>query len=179
MKIRLYYIVPSVVFVAMAIVLFVGLDLNPKETAFPLHDKAPPQIELAPLFEGEPGLATSDMLQGDVVILNFFASWCAPCIAEHPFLMQLGDRADVTVYGINYRDNPPQKPIAWLNRDGNPFKRIGVDPDARAGMEWGLAGVPETFIISREGKVVDRIQGPINEPIMNNDLLPLLEEITR
>ena len=179
MKIKLIYIVPALVFAALAAFLFIGLGLNPKETAFPLYGKPPPQFDLAPLHDGQPGLATDDLLQGDVVVLNFFASWCGPCREEHPFLMQLAARGDVKVYGIDFRDDPKEKPIAWLNRDGNPYGLIGVDPDARAGMEWNLAGVPETFIISPDGKVVFRAQGPLNAAIMQNQVLPLIEELTR
>ena len=179
MKIKPYYIAPAVVFLAVIVFFYVGLGLNPKETAFPLYGKPPPQFDLQPLHEGEPGLSTTDLLQGEIVVLNFFASWCAPCLAEHPHLMTLAEREDIKLYGIDYRDNPREKPIAWLNRDGNPFALIGVDPTARAGMEWGLAGVPETFVISREGMVVLRIQGPLNVPTMNNQLLPLLEELTQ
>lgn len=176
MKIRPYYILPIVVFIGMAIFLFVGLGLNPRETAFPLYEQAPPDFALGPLHEDQPGLTDEDLLGDKTVVLNFFASWCAPCREEHPYLMALSERDDINVYGIDYREVSRQKAIAWLYRDGNPFELIGYDQNARVGMEWGLAGVPETFIV-HNGKVIRRYQGPLNAPIMQHDLLPLLEAL--
>ena len=176
MKIKPYYIAPALVFVVVVVALFIGLGLNPKETAFPLYEQPPPQFALPALHEGQPDLTTADLVSGQVTVVNFFASWCAPCRVEHPYLLQLAEIDALKMIGIDYRDTP-ETAIAYLQQAGNPFDLIGNDADARVGIEWGLAGVPETFVISAEGKVMLRIQGPLNEPIMERQVLPLLEEL--
>jgi cytochrome c biogenesis protein CcmG/thiol:disulfide interchange protein DsbE len=176
MKMKPYYIAPALIFMAVIIGLYVGLGLNPNETAFPLSGQPPPEFSLPALHDGQPDLATSDLTTGQVTVVNFFASWCAPCRVEHPYLMKLAEIEGLQMVGVDFRDTP-ETAIAYLQQAGNPFDLIGNDADARTGMEWGLAGVPETFIINADGKVVLRIQGPLNEPLMNNSVMPLLEEL--
>ena len=127
----------------------------------------------APAVEGGEGLSTAD-LQGKVAIVNFHASWCAPCRAEHPILMQLEKRTGVPVYGIAWKDKPADL-RAWLAADGNPFSRAGFDGNGRVGIDWGISGVPETFIVDRSGKVVWRFQGALNEPMVAKSLIPVLQ----
>lgn len=176
MKIKPFYIAPAIIFVAVVVGLYIGLGLNPKETAFPLYDQSPPEFSLPALVEGQPDLTTADLMTGQVTVVNFFASWCAPCRVEHPYLLQLAEIDGLKMIGIDYRDTR-ETAIAYLQQAGNPFDLIGNDANARVGIEWGLAGVPETFIISADGKVKLRIQGPLNEPIMKRQVLPLLEEL--
>ena len=174
MKRRLFYLLPVALFAILAVGLYIGLGLDPRETAFPLKDEAPPSFSLAPLYEGEPGLSDADLRTGKVVVLNFFASWCAPCKVEHPYLMHLATRDDVVLMGIDYKDTP-ETARAWLRQSGNPFTLIGRDDDGRTGIDWGIAGVPETFILNAEGRVVYRQQGPINQPILEHQLIPIIE----
>jgi cytochrome c biogenesis protein CcmG/thiol:disulfide interchange protein DsbE len=106
------------------------------------------------------------------VLVNFFASWCAPCIAEHPFLVRLG-RQGVPLMGIAYKDRPADS-VAFLNRYGNPFQRIGVDQPGRVAIDWGLYGVPETYLIDRAGLIRWRWAGPLTDEVLKRDLEPLL-----
>lgn len=178
MKIKPYYLVPAIFFALIVVGLYVGLHLNPRETAFALYEKPPPEFALVDLFDDEKQFTTSDLTSGNLSVVNFFASWCGPCRAEHPYLMALAAREDVRVFGIDYKDEP-EVARAWLRTHGNPFQIIGADADGRAGIEWGLAGVPETFIVDKRGLVVYRVQGAINGPILNRQLLPLIDRLNQ
>ena len=178
MTFRPIYIVPVLVFMGLSIGLYIGLSLDPKETAFPLAGKPPPAFDLDPLHEGQPRLTEADLLSGKITFVNFFASWCAPCKLEHPYLMQLAERDDVVVIGIDYKDTP-EDARAWLSQDGNPYSLIGRDDTGRVGIDWGLAGVPETFVIDRDGNVAYRFQGPILQAEYTRQVLPMLEYLTQ
>lgn len=136
--------------------------------------KAVPHFTLEPLAGLERGLATSD-LHGRVQVVNFFASWCPPCLAEHPLLMRLAESWPQSIHGINFRDQADQA-LAWLERHGNPYWRIGYDPDLQVAIEWGVIGVPETFVIDSQGRIRHRIFGPLTEQTIEQLVLPLLEE---
>ena len=168
------HVLPLAIFLAIAVAFGVAftLDLDPQETPFALEGKPVPAFDLAPALEGGDGLASAD-LRGKVAIVNFFASWCAPCRVEHPILMQLERRTGVPVYGIAWKDKPADL-RAWLAADGDPFPRAGFDGSGRVGIDWGISGVPETFVVDRAGNVVWRLQGPLNEAVVANTLVPLL-----
>ena len=170
------FILPVVIFLGIAVALFVGLFLNPNETPFALKDKPVPVFDLPPVLEGGEGLATADLTTGEVSLVNFFATWCAPCRAEHPLLLDLAARPGVVIHGIDYKDSLEQARL-YLDISGNPFTRTGFDPSGRTGIEWGIGGVPETFVIDKQGNVVWRWQGPLNDAVVNNKLLPLLESL--
>ena len=124
-------------------------------------------------FGGEATLLTQEMLTAPgVKVVNFWASWCAPCRVEHPSLMALA-QTGVTVYGVNYKDRP-ENAATFLSDLGNPFKAIAADPSGRTGLDWGLYGVPETFIIDGNGRVVFRFPGPVTNEILNAKILPEL-----
>ncbi|MFN3233223.1 MAG: DsbE family thiol:disulfide interchange protein [Alphaproteobacteria bacterium] len=169
------HILPVLIFIGLAAALYVGLFLNPRETAFALKDKPVPQFKLPTVTEGGLGLQTVDLTSGEVSVVNFFATWCAPCRAEHPLLMQLADQG-VVMHGINYKDKMAAARL-YLQASGDPFIRTGFDESGRTGIDWGLAGVPETFVIDKQGNVVWRVQGPLNDAIIRNQLMPLLEEL--
>lgn len=135
---------------------------------------AVPQFDLEPLAGFERGLATSD-LRGRGQVVNFFASWCTPCLAEHPLLMRLAQSWPQSIHGINFRDQADQA-FAWLERHGNPYWRIGYDSDLQVAIEWGVIGVPETFVIDSQGRIRHRIFGPLTEQTIEQLVLPLLEE---
>jgi cytochrome c biogenesis protein CcmG/thiol:disulfide interchange protein DsbE len=173
------HILPLAVFLSIAVAFGVAFytNLDPTETPFALKGRPVPPFELPPALEGVPGLASTD-LRGQVSIVNFFAAWCAPCREEHPVLMTLAERAGVPVVGIDYKDKR-EAVAAWFAADGNPFSRIGFDESGRVFIDWGLGGVPETFVVDADGIVVWRYQGALNEAVVTRSLLPLVESLRR
>lgn len=164
---RVLFLVPALGFLVIALFLAVGLTRDPQVLPSALIDEPAPQFDLPPLegrdggeVRGADGLARAD-LGGEPVLVNIFASWCVPCRIEHPFLTQLAEEG-VTVHAINYKDEA-EDARDWLDRYGDPFSRIGVDRDGRAGVEWGVYGVPETFIVDGEGTIVHKHVGPVQE----------------
>ncbi|AML53394.1 DsbE family thiol:disulfide interchange protein [Falsihalocynthiibacter arcticus] len=137
-------------------------DRDPNEVPTVLISQPAPDFDLSPI-EGVdvPGLARANLVNSDTpVVVNVFASWCVPCRAEHAVLSKLAQKDGMRLYGINYKDKPKDA-ARWLNNLGNPYTRIGSDVSGRAGIEWGISGVPETFIIARDGTVVFRFVGPV------------------
>lgn len=161
---HLLFLLPLAIFVALAIWLYVGLGGDPARIPSPLVGRP------APAFAVD-GLATDD-LEGPALV-NIFASWCVPCRAEHPLLAHLADEEGVVIYGIAYKDKP-ENANAFLAELGNPFRKVGYDEDGRAGVEWGVTGVPETFVLDAEGVVALKHTGPLTSDAMRRDLLPAL-----
>jgi len=169
------HVLPLAIFLTISVAFGVAfyLKLDPTETPFALRGKEVPAFDLPPAIEGGEGLASGDF-GGKVAIVNFHASWCAPCLAEHPVLMELEKRTGVPVYGIAWKDKQADL-RAWLAADGNPFSRLGFDGSGRVGIDWGISGVPETFVVDRSGKVVWRFQGALNDAIVEKTLIPFLQ----
>ena len=178
---RWLFLLPAVVFAVVAGYFVWGLDpsRDPREIPSALIDKPVPDFELPPI-EGMdvPGLATADLGNGEVALVNFFASWCIPCKYEHPVLMRFAEDRVVRVLGINYRDKP-ENARRWLAQLGNPYERIGSDEDGRVAIDWGLSGVPETFVIDRDGRIRYQQIGPITPQDLNAIILPMIEELSR
>jgi cytochrome c biogenesis protein CcmG, thiol:disulfide interchange protein DsbE len=170
---RLLYLIPIIVFAAVGIGLAVGLTRDPSTLPSALVDRPVPEFEL-PGLEGGDGLSSKD-LRGRVTLVNVFASWCVPCRVEHPVLMRLAEEG-VPIYGINYKD-PPDQAQAWLAELGNPFEKIGADRSGRVGIEWGVYGVPETFVVDAEGRIRHRHAGPIQARDLEQTLRPILAEL--
>ena len=169
---RLALAVPLAIFAALAAILAINLLApNPRGTS-PMIGKQVPQFNLPPLIEGQENLSTADFGRGKAVMLNVFASWCTPCRAEHKLLMALKARG-VTIYAIDYKDKK-EKARAFLAELGNPFAKIGADEDGRAFIEWGLRGVPESFVVNGEGRIVAHVQGPLDPEILEEEILPAL-----
>lgn len=142
---------------------------NPHDLPSALIDKPVPDFDLPPVRMGEPGLKSDDLKSGDVILLNVFASWCAPCRIEHPFLTQLADEG-IPVYGLNYKDRP-QDVQAFLSELGDPYADIGADLNGQVGIDFGVYGVPETYVISGDGRIMYKHVGPIlpqNQPDLRN-----------
>jgi cytochrome c biogenesis protein CcmG, thiol:disulfide interchange protein DsbE len=164
---RLIFILPVAVFVVLAGLFFVQLTLgrNPSELPSVLLNKPVPVFNLAPLeglmAEGKPvpGFSNGD-LKGRVTIVNVFASWCAPCRQEHPLLVELAKDPSVRLVGINQKDNPDNA-RRFLGALGNPYAAVGVDPNGRASIDWGVYGVPETFIVGPDGTIRHKHIGPL------------------
>ncbi|PZX12461.1 cytochrome c biogenesis protein CcmG/thiol:disulfide interchange protein DsbE [Palleronia aestuarii] len=140
-----------------------------------LIDKPVPDFSLPPVLGRDEGLSTED-LAGHVSLVNVFASWCVPCRAEHPLFMALSESGEVPLYGINYKD-PPEQARAWLDELGDPYTRIGADRDGRAGIEWGVYGVPETYVIAADGTIAYRHVGPITEATLRETLMPIVRDL--
>ncbi len=175
---RLLFLLPVLIFLVVAGYFLWGLgpERDPKNIPTVMIDKPTPTFDLAavPGLDA-PGLATADLAQGQVVMVNFFASWCVPCRAEHPFLTALTEETGVPLYGINHRDKP-EDAAAWLAELGNPYTRIGADP-GRAAVEWGVTGVPETFIVDGQGRIRYHHRGPLVPDVIDKQVRPLLEEL--
>ncbi|MGH1332020.1 MAG: DsbE family thiol:disulfide interchange protein [Paracoccaceae bacterium] len=137
-------------------------DRDPNEVPSVLIAQPAPAFELDPVVGlHTPGLSRSDLVGTETaVVMNVFASWCVPCRAEHAVLTSLAEKDGIRLFGINYKDKP-EDAIRWLAELGNPYERIGSDLSGRAGIEWGISGVPETFIINTDGTVLFRHVGPI------------------
>ncbi|MCO6418208.1 DsbE family thiol:disulfide interchange protein [Siccirubricoccus sp. KC 17139] len=151
---------------------------NPRGVPSALIGKAPPDFALPPLEGAErPGVSAADLRAhngplGRPVLVNFFASWCVPCVIEHPQLMRLA-REGVPLLGIAYKDKPEDS-LGFLRRHGNPFAKLGVDQPGRVAIDWGLYGVPETYLIDKEGIIRWRWAGPITNDTLGAELQPLL-----
>ena len=174
---RLLFALPAGLFVVVAGYFFWGLiaDRNPQAVPSALVDRPVPEFAL-PAVEGldRPGLATADLGAGEVTLVNFFASWCIPCRYEHPFLVELSETGQVAVHGINYRDESADA-RRWLGQLGNPYGRVGRDGQGRTAIDWGVSGVPETFVIGPDGKILYQHIGPLLESDMERKILPLIE----
>ncbi|MEJ8816277.1 DsbE family thiol:disulfide interchange protein [Variovorax ureilyticus] len=164
-------------FLALAIALAAGLSRDPRALPSPLVGKPAPAFEL-PLLESEGRSLRSSDMQGKVWVLNVWASWCTPCQVEHPLLVDFAGRARVPVYGLNYKDQPAAA-RAWLKRLGNPYTATMTDIDGRTGIDFGVYGVPETFVIDRAGRVRFRHAGPVTPEVLEQTITPLLRELER
>ncbi|GGE48786.1 thiol:disulfide interchange protein [Primorskyibacter flagellatus] len=168
-----FVLVPLIAFAFMVLFgwgLFRGGDDLPSV----LLGKPVPDFALPPVLGREEGLSTQDLI-GHVSLVNVFASWCVPCRAEHPLFMELSTTGEVPLYGINYKD-PPDQARAWLDDLGDPYARIGADINGRAGIEWGVYGVPETYVIA-DGTIAYRHVGPITRAILQDTLLPIVRDL--
>lgn len=170
---QLLYIVPGAAFVGLAGVFAWGLRRNPREIPSTLIGKPVPEFDLPPVQGRTLGLANTD-LKGEISFVNVFASWCVACRAEHPVFMKLREDGVVAIHGINYKDRP-EDAAHWLDTLGDPYTRTGADLDGRVSIDWGVYGVPETFVIDREGRIVFRQVGPVMPEVYQNKIGPLIE----
>jgi len=175
---RWLYLLPLAAFVALAVYLWFGLGRDPNVLPSALIDRPAPHIELPPLAGRQPEkpLATEHLKTGEPLLVNFFASWCVPCRAEHPLITALAEEHGFQVHAINYKDKPKEA-ATWLRGLGDPYGRVGADPEGRAGIEFGIYGVPETFVIDAEGHVRHRHPGPLTPDLVESTILPMLESL--
>lgn len=175
LRVGLVFVIPLLAFGALALVLGIGLSLDPREVPSPLIGKDVPRFELPPVKGRTMGLATRD-LTGEVSLVNVFASWCVACREEHPVLVALARRRLVPIHGLNHKDKPEDAAV-WLDRWGDPYTRIGADIDGRVGIDWGVYGVPETFVIDPQGRIAYKHIGPMTEEFVRVKLLPMIERL--
>lgn len=165
--------IPLLVFAVVAGFLAIGLTLNPREVPSPLIGRPVPAFSLPPVLGRTSGLSDKD-LKGEVSVVNVFASWCVPCRQEHPLIQRLA--REVPVHGLNYKDRP-EDAARWLDELGDPYTRTGADIDGRVSIDWGVYGVPETFVIDRDGRIAYKQIGPIQPQVLEEKILPLIHKL--
>lgn len=173
---RLGYLVPLLLFLLIGLALAAGLTLNPREIPSALIGKPVPEFDLPPVQGRDLGLSTADLKGGEASVVNVFASWCVPCRIEHPFLMALQREGLAPIHGLNYKDDPADV-AKWLDQLGDPFTRTGADRNGRVGIDWGVYGVPETFVVDGEGQIRCKHVGPLTAWDMDNKIKPLLRDL--
>ncbi len=169
------YLAPLVIFVVMAGFLYYGLSLNPQDVPSPLVGKPAPQFELSQLHQTEQMISRDSNL-GKVWLLNVWASWCVSCRQEHPVLMQLARSGEVPIYGLNYKDERDAA-INWLQDFGNPYVMSAHDYNGRVGVDYGVYGVPETYVIDKQGVIRHKHTGPVSPQALKETILPLVREL--
>lgn len=172
-------LLPVALFALLAVLFYRGLSGNPADVPSVLINKPVPVFTLSPI-EGLdlPGLADGDLKKGDVTLVNVWASWCVPCREEHPLLMELASRGDLRVVGINYKDDP-ENARRFLVTLGIPFTAVGADPKGRAAVDWGVYGVPESFLVDGQGTIRTKWIGPLTREALTKQIIPKIEEIRR
>jgi len=166
--------VPVVLFLGLAVFLGFALQRDPSRIESPLINQIAPAFNL-PVLSSDDTFSPSN-LQGQVWVLNVFASWCTACVAEHPLLVELAAQSDIPLVGLNYKDQPSDA-VAWLDRFGNPFSVVADDRAGTAGIDWGVYGVPETFVIDAAGNVRYKHIGPLEQTTIDSVLLPLIDSL--
>ena len=169
------YLIPLIVFVVLAGFLAIGLKLDPREVPSPLIGKPAPAFDLPQLAAPDQRLTTKE-LQGQVWLLNVWASWCVACRQEHPLLVELGKTGRVKLYGLNYKDKR-EDALGWLNNFGNPYLKSLSDTDGLVGIDYGVYGVPETFVIDKQGMIRYKQIGPVTPETLRDTLLPLVAQL--
>ncbi len=172
---RLIFLLPVAAFAGIAVAFAIGLTRDPSKLPSMLIGKPVPEFALPAVRGRVKGLANTD-LKGKVSLVNVFASWCVECRAEHPLLMELGKRGPVPVHGLNYKDKP-EDAAKWLDDMGDPYERTGADISGRVAIDWGVYGVPETFLVDREGKVVYKHIGALTWKKFNEQILPRIVKL--
>jgi cytochrome c biogenesis protein CcmG/thiol:disulfide interchange protein DsbE len=169
------YIIPLAVFVALVVLFRIGLNYNPQIVPSPLIDKPAPAFTL-PLLRDNTSTIKSTDLRGHAVLLNVWASWCIECRNEHPVLMEFKQKLKVPIYGLNYKDTRTDA-LQWLNQYGDPYIENAFDQNGRVGIDYGVYGVPETFVLDRNGIIRYKHIGPITQQAMEDIILPLLNKL--
>ncbi len=169
------FLLPLVAFVILVSFLLVGLNLNPRKIPSPLIGKPAPTFQLQQLHDSEKTLTSKDNL-GKVWLLNVWASWCASCREEHPLLVQLANSGVVPIYGLNYKDKRDLA-LQWLDQFGDPYTLSIVDSDGRVGIDYGVYGVPETYVIDKTGVIQYKQIGPVTVDVLEETILPLVRDL--
>lgn len=169
------FILPLVIFLVLAGFLYVGLGLNPREVPSPLINKPAPAFTLHQLHDTSKEFSAKDM-QGKVWLLNVWSSWCVSCREEHPVLVNLSKQHIVPLYGLDYKDKR-EDALAWLQRGGNPYGLSVMDLDGRVGIDYGVYGVPETYLIDKQGIIRYKEIGPVTQEKLEEKILPLIAQL--
>lgn len=173
----LVYLLPVLLFVSFGLVLGWGLTQNPQEIPSALIGKPVPEFAVPPVQGRTLGLSSDD-LKGEVSLVNVFASWCTACREEHPLFMQLKEEGVVPIHGLNYKDRPADA-ARWLDTLGDPYTRTGADRDGRVAIDWGVYGIPETFVVGPDGRIAYKHIGAVTPEVLQTKILPLVESLRR
>ncbi len=171
----LKYILPLLLFIILAVFLALGLKLDPREIPSPLINQPAPDFSLPVLENPQQTLSPKD-LKGKVWLLNVWASWCVSCRSEHPVLNEFTRQVPVIIIGLNYKDDP-QAAKQWLAELGNPYRASIMDTEGRTGIDYGVYGVPETFVIDKKGIIRFKFTGPVTMKAISETFLPLLQQL--
>jgi cytochrome c biogenesis protein CcmG, thiol:disulfide interchange protein DsbE len=171
----LRFLIPFVLFVGLVLFLGAGLKLDPKEVPSPLVGKASPSFSLTKLEDANKTTRRDDLL-GKVWMLNVWASWCVACRQEHPVLIDFSKKKLLPIYGLNYKDDRLEG-LKWLASFGNPYDSSLFDHDGRVGIDWGVYGVPETFIMDKQGMVRFKHIGPLTQEVIRTRIEPLVRKL--
>lgn len=172
---RFGYLVPVTLFLALTVIFAYGLTRNARDLPSALIGKPVPEFSLPPVEGRALGLSNTDM-RGEVSLLNVFASWCTECRREHPVFMRLQAEKVVPIYGLNYKDKP-EDARNWLDELGDPYSRTGADLNGRVGIDLGVYGVPETFVVGKDGRIVHKHIGALDQKTFEKTILPLIAEL--
>lgn len=172
------FIWPFVIFIVLAGFLLVGLGLKPREVPSPLIDKPAPAFNLPQLHDPSKQFSNQEML-GQVWLLNVWASWCVSCRQEHPILMNLARQNIVPIYGLDYKEKQREDGLGWLNNGGDPYVLSASDTEGRVGIDYGVYGVPETYVIDKQGVIRYKQIGPVTDENLKNKILPLVAELQK
>ena len=172
------FLLPLGIFVVVVGFLAVGLTLNPRDFPSPLVGRPAPDFSLPQLYEQEKIFSPKE-LRGKVWLLNVWASWCEACKEEHPVLLRMAKAGEVPIYGIDYKDKR-EEALRWLKEQGgNPYVVIAVDESGRVGIDYGVYGVPETYVIDKAGVIRYKQIGPLREDILQGKIMPLVRELQK
>lgn len=171
------FLLPLAAFLVVVGFLAVGLTLNPRELPSPLVGKPAPAFSLPQLHDQEKVFSPNEMA-GKVWLLNFWASWCGGCKEEHPVLLQIAKSGEVPIYGVDYKDTRDEA-LTWLRQHGNPYPLTAVDEAGRVGINYGVYGVPETYVIDKAGVIRYKQIGPLREDTLKTKILPLVRELQK
>lgn len=171
------FLLPLAVFLVVVVFLGVGLNLNPREVPSPLIGKPAPAFKLPVLHQPDKLVSNTD-LKGQVWMLNVWASWCVACREEHPVLVKLAKQNVLPIYGLNYKDKSDEAK-AWLKQFGDPYTMSLVDAQGRIGIDYGVYGVPETYVIDRAGVIRYKRIGIVTEALVREKILPLVAELKK
>jgi len=169
------FLLPLGIFIGLLVFLAIGLRLNPREIPSPFIGKPAPAFKLTQLHEPDKSISPQDMT-GQVWVLNVWASWCVSCRVEHPVLMDFAKANVVPVIGLNYKDGRNDG-IKWLQDFGNPYAMSAFDNEGRVGIDYGVYGVPETFVIDKKGVIRMKYTGPLTPDAIATKLMPLIKEL--
>lgn len=171
------YLLPLGIFIVLVAFLGVGLTLDPRRVPSPLVDKPMPPFELPRLKVGDQLISDRD-LKGRVSLFNVWASWCVACRQEHPVLLDLARTGEVPIYGLNYKDQRSDA-LNWLAQLGDPYVATAFDLEGRVGIDWGVYGVPETFVIDPQGIIRYKQIGPVTPKALQEEILPLVRRLQK
>ncbi|MEM7027674.1 MAG: DsbE family thiol:disulfide interchange protein [Pseudomonadota bacterium] len=170
------YSTPLLFFAGLVILFIFGLKIDPGKVPSPLIGKPAPAFEVSTVNNPTIFLNSND-IKGQVSLVNIWASWCAACLEEHPLLVEINNTFNLPIYGINYKDNR-NNAIKWLKSHGNPYRKSAFDEEGKIGIEYGVYGVPETFILDKEGIIRYKHIGPIDAVDIEKTILPMINQLS-